>query len=249
MGILFISSLIIGAAIGILIKFGMIGTPPPPQPTPTPTLISIADHNPLPDPKILVIGVKDLNAQETILVSIWFVSQESSTEDGVPTIKFTMKTIYPVVQSMGQTPSLTPYTQPHEPIWIKAKDLDSITSLIPLVAADVKWNEIVVIDEYFMNSAINLADRNEPDPLATPPPDRFFNPWEDPQGAYIQQVNILTNLCAHPDAYFEFMIADTLFKMYQTHIVSSLTADDMRYMWQINNLDDATITCSFDPEP
>ncbi|HKJ26187.1 MAG TPA: hypothetical protein VJ965_00995 [Anaerolineales bacterium] len=237
-----------GAVIGIIFEVGRKSTSTiQPTPTFTPAPVSTSTKA-----NILFIGVNQINSQISYLESAWLANQEFYLEDDKTNIKVTLISLYPVTQSMITTPDLAVYTKPHQPMMLNPENFESLEGLPPLSQANLSWENvhIVLLDEYFMNSAIVLSNPTNPTQLKPPSDSLFVKPWTDPAGAYLQQHSILTNLCHHPEGYFRFNVAHTLIDLYQQHIRSTLTSDDLLSMWQINvNLGDIEIVCDIFPEP
>lgn len=247
--LLFISSLIVGTVIGIIFEVGRITATNGktlPTNTPVPTTTPPSDK-----PTILFIGVNQLPPQTSYLESAWLASQEFHLDNGSTTINITLEPLYPVVQSMDPSPALSPYIKPHQPLTFNPNNLETLINLAPLRDANISLDQIIILDEFFMNSAILLSDpAHTTTTLEAPDTSLFVKPWNDPAGAYQQQYSILTNLCYHPNNYFHFQIANTLKALYQDHIRSQLTADELFSMWQINvNLGDIQIICDIQPAP
>ena len=78
----------------------------------------------------------------------------------------------------------------------------------------------------------------------------FKKPWENPNATYRQQSSVLKNVCDNPEAFFEYNVASKLISLYPDHILSTLTANELFRIWQINvNVGEhVSVSCEFIPD-
>jgi hypothetical protein len=228
--ILFILSVIAGTIAGYyLVK--LWSEPDLPKETQEPLLL---DPTPSinPDMSVLVVGVDNLQYPKPALEGAWIVTLVENV-DGI--IHLELRTLYPIVEETVSSTRQIPFTQPHQVIQIDPFDLPSADNLAPISLTPEQWSQTIVLDEAAINTIIMMQNLNFKHPAPTPVPGVFTKPWEDPQATYDQHVSILTLLCSNPTPLGDPHNIDIIIGMVGTHIRSTLTASDLRSLWQVIN--------------
>lgn len=249
-GILFSLSIIIGVALGMIIRQGMR------QPDLDPLSVSASalgsEINP-DDPAsfartYLFIGVDNLLGKAN-LEGAWLITLSNPDDHPEGTIEIILTTIYPLLSEQVIVPDQHQFTKPHPAIQVNVNDLNSIEAIGPLSYTDYEWSDVIIIDEVTINTAIQLNDVNYSGPINTPTADMFIKPWENPEKAFRQQWGIITTLCTEPQAYSNFNTIQRLKNLYGDHIISTLSGDDLLKLWQVINYNqNDTIDCEIYPQ-
>ena len=88
---------------------------------------------------VLVIGVEEVGATETRLKSIWLILVPPGSGD------LTFMPIYPQPAGMAGEA----YAEPHEPIMVDARSVESATIIRLLADQNTWWHEVVLVEAQF----------------------------------------------------------------------------------------------------
>lgn len=235
-GILFSLSIIIGIALGYIIRKGMISDPL--DPNPVSASVSIPQNQTNEEASlgdtILVIGVDSMET-DPHLEGAWLVTLCDQPDHPPGTVHLILITVYPVLAENVTSLEQSQYANPHEAISVDVHNPSEIGQLKPLTFTDQTWSHVIIMDEVAVNTAIQLSNRNHTVPISTPNPDLFVKPWNNPGKAFYQQWGIITTLCEESKTFGQLNNINQIIKLYGSHLKATVDGDGLRTLWQLVN--------------
>jgi len=125
---------------------------------------------------ILFVLVDDLNSEQPILEGIWLAARQVGSQ------QWNWMPIYPT--PLDETES--EYAKPHGAFYLPSNRTTEPSTLPPLRAQRVWWDEVFWLDEAALG-LIQTFNGGEPR--------RMSDTWLEPQAALLDQVSILNKLC------------------------------------------------------
>ncbi|MCB2179744.1 hypothetical protein KQH54_01335 [bacterium] len=248
-GFLFSISIIVGVALGMVIRQGIRLSDVKPGSISASALGAdiISDETSF-ERTYLIIGVDDLYG-DALLQGAWIITLSTPEDHPEGTIEVILVTLYPLLPEHVTFPGQSDFTKPHAAIPVDVNDLSTLEMLPPLTFTEPEWSDVILIDETAMNAAIRLSDMNFSGPLPTPTSDMFVKTWENPTNAFRQQWGIITTLCTEPKTYSQLNTIQQLLNLYGDHITSTLGRNELLKLWQIINYkQNDTIDCEIYPQ-
>jgi hypothetical protein len=226
---LFMICLCLGIGIGGIMRGGILNS----KTSPT----EISAIQPVQKTKILIIGVDTLSSPLAKLESAWLVTFEGGS------LELELKSYYPVRSDTN----LYSYQIPHQPILITTGNFEALRLNDIFTKQNVDWTDVVIIDEFMLDTIVELVGTNHPSPPNpnNPIAGSLTKVWEDPEGAYLQQENLLIFLCAHSSPFSNLENILSLLGFMPDHMRSTLSTDDLMIQWQLWSNKNFEIVCSF----
>lgn len=231
--ILFAISLLAGTVLAYLVV-STIGGGQAATIEPSETLVSTPAVG---EGSILVVGVDRLDGSApSLLEGAWLVSLCCDRNQPEDTLELNVITIYPVVPQSVTASQMSEFVQPHTPIVIDPDNLEALRFQVPFTFTDEAWSDVLVLDEIVIHTLISMQNPNIPRPIPTPDPSMFSKPWQSPEAAFRQQQAIMITLCDHPWLLADLQVVLHLLGMYNQHLVSTLSAEELLTLWQLMDI-------------
>ncbi len=235
-GILFSLSIIVGIALGYIIRKGMLF-----EPIDTGSLSSSvtipqeqSNQETSLEDTILVIGVDSMET-DPHLEGAWLVTLCDKPDHPTGTIHLILITLYPMLAENVTTLEQSQFANPHDAIPVDVHNPSEIEHLEPLKFTEKTWSQVIILDEVAVNTAIQLSNRNHTVPINTPTADLFIKPWNNPKKAFHQQWGIITTLCEESKTFGKLNNINQIIKLYGSHLQATVNDNGLLQLWQLVN--------------
>lgn len=234
----FIIALIIGGFVGVLL--GNLGKQEPNLNTPTP----METNSDLSEKNIqsgLLIGVDDLNLEDPILESAWWISYDQENHH------FQLTPLYPILP-LNTPENLLSYLSPHPPLVLQSLEISNLIENEIFSSYDIVWDFTFLLDQIALTQVLNSFSTISSDTsklkleyLYSLDPDL---PGKNPSAALSYQQTLFEILCEDPTSLLSDFWIDDLIKN-NSHFKTDLVLIDILQIQETIQQNDAIPTCNF----